>query len=130
MFRLWQPHEDAYMLAWNATVAEYTSRKLSMETLTPVLYTAGLICIQNQIDPGEQGHWLPSIRILANHFLSLALAAEGILPILDRSPAKWFWLVDPIGASARLSAHSDEVWEHVVRDLWNKHGVKLEPRSV
>ena len=130
MFRLWQPHEDAYMLAWNAIVAEHTSRKLNMEVLTPVLATAGLLCIQNQIDPGEQGHWPPSTRILANYFLSLALAAEGILPILDRSPAKWFWLVDPLGANARLSAHSDEVWEHVIRNLWSKHGVKLDPPAI
>lgn len=114
------------MLAWNAIVAEHTSRKLSEKALAPVLFKAGLICVQNQIDPGEQEHWLPSTRILANYFLSLALAAEGIRPILDRSPVKWFWVVDPFGASVRLFAHFDEVGEHVIRDLWSKHGVRTE----
>ena len=125
MFRLWQPHEDAYLLAWNAFVAEHTSRKLSKEALTPVLFKAGLICAQAQIDPGDHENWP-----LANYFLSLALAGEGIHPILDRSPAKWFWLVDPVGANARLFAHMDEVVERVIRDLWSKHGVRVELSAV
>lgn len=125
MFRLWQPHEDAYMLVWNAIVAEHTSQKLSEKALIPVFFTFGLLCAGNNISLGVQEP--PSTCIRVNYFLSLALAAEGILPILDRSPAKWFWLVDSFGASVRLRAHLDEVGEHVIRDLWSKHGLQWPP---
>lgn len=121
MFRLWQPHEDAYLLMWNGLVAIHTIRKLSDEVLAPVFSKAMLVNVGNNIDPRKAEH-VP----LANYTFSLALASESLYPILDRSPAKWFWLVDPFGANARLHAHLDEVLEHVVQDLWNKHGVRVE----
>ena len=121
MFRLWQPHEDAYMLAWNAFVANHTCKKLAEKTLEVVVFKAGVLWNENGIDPGTKEHWP-----LLNYFTSLALADEGIYPILDRSPAKWFWLVNPFAANARLLAHFEEIGEKVAHDLWAKHGVSLE----
>ena len=124
MFRLWQPYEDAYMLAWNGLVAKHTSEKLSEKAAEVVTFKASLLCAHNNIDPEKREQ-----LALASYFLSLALAGEGIHPILDRSPAKWFWLVDPIGANARLIARGDEVVERVIRDLWSKHGIRPSPDS-
>ncbi len=92
MFRIWQPYEDAYMLAWNGLVAMHTSRKLGEKAIAVVGAKTALLCAQNNIDSEKPEH-----RCLAAYFLSLALAGEGIHPILDRSPTKWFWLVDPFG---------------------------------
>ena len=124
MFRLWLPYEDAYMLAWNGLVAIHTAQKLGKEVFLTVAAKASLLQAQNNVDPEKPEH-----RALASYFLSLALAGEGIHPILDRSPAKWFWLVDPFGANVRFTAHGDEVIDRVIRDLWSKHGVRpsLEP---
>jgi hypothetical protein len=119
MFRLWQPHEDAYMLAWNGLVAWHTLRKLSKKAGGMVMFRAGFLWGRNEVDPE-----IPEQYALSSYFLSLALADEGIHPILHKLPAKWFWLVDPFGANARLIAHVDEVGEKVIRDLWSKHGVR------
>ena len=108
------------MLAWNGLVAIHTVEKLSEEARAPALFKAGFVCAENGID-AEKAEHVP----LANYFISLGLASESIYPILARSPAKWFWLVDPFGANARFRAHLDEVMEHVIRDLWSKHGVHL-----
>ena len=119
MFRLWQPYEDAYMLAWNGLVAIHTLRKLSEESIVVASAKAMLFCAQNNIDREKREHFA-----LWWYFRSLALADEGIHPILDKSPAKWFWLVDPFAANARLVDHGDEIMETVMRDLWSKHGVR------
>jgi hypothetical protein len=121
MFRLWQPHGDDYMLAWNGLVAIHTIDKLNEEARAQVLFKAGFVCAGNCID-AEKADQVP----LANYLISLALAGESIYPILAWSPAKWFWLVDPFGANARLRAHLDKVMEHVIHDLWSKHGVHLQ----
>ena len=112
------------MLAWNGLVAIHTAQKLGKETFMAIGAKASLLQAQNNVDPEKLEH-----RALASYFLSLALAGDGIHPILDRSPAKWFWLVDPFGANARFIAHGDEVMETVIRDLWSNHGVRpsLEP---
>lgn len=112
------------MLAWNSLVAIYTAQKLGKQAFLAVAAKASLLQAQNGVDPEKVEH-----RALAGYFLSLALASEGVHPILERSPAKWFWLVDPFGANARFIAHGDEVMEKVIRDLWSNHGVQpsLEP---
>lgn len=107
------------MLMWNGLVAIHTSRKLSGKALEVVSFKWGLVCAHNNLNPEKPEH-----LSLTAYFLSLTLADEGIQPILDRSPAKWFWLVDPFGANARLTAHGDEVGDKVIRDLWSKHGVR------
>lgn len=112
------------MLAWNSLVAIHTAQRLGEEAFLTVAAKASLLQAQNQVDPEKVEH-----RALASYFLSLALASEGVHPMLERSPAKWFWLVEPFGANARFIAHGDEVMERVIRDLWSKHGVQpsLEP---
>jgi hypothetical protein len=107
------------MLAWNGLVAWHTLRKLSKEAGGMVMFRAGFLWGRNEVDPEK-----PEQYALSSYFLSLALADEGIHPLLDKSPAKWFWLVDPFGANARLIAHVDEAGEKVIRDLWSEHGVR------
>lgn len=107
------------MLAWNGLVAIHTSQKLSAKALEVVTFKSNLLCAHNNINPEKREQ-----LALASYFLSLALAGEGIHPMLDKSPAKWFWLADPIGANARLSARGDNVLERVIRDLWSKHGIR------
>ena len=61
MFRLWQPHEDAYMLAWNGLVAKHTAVKLSEKVLAPVILGASILCAENNLDPQQDEN-----RALAN----------------------------------------------------------------
>lgn len=112
------------MLAWNGLIAIHTAQRLREEAFLTVAAKASLLQAQNDVDPEKVEH-----RALASYFLSLAPASEGVHPTLERSPAKWFWLVDPFGANARFIAHGDEVMEKVIRDLWSKHGVRpsLQP---
>ncbi len=121
MFRIWQPYEDAYMLCWNGIVATQTMNKLSVEAGLPVAWKLGLLFGDYYIDEKNREHWP-----LAAHLKSLALASEGILPILPKSPAKWFRILDPVTANRRLVRLEDEIGEKVIRDLWFKHGFRLE----
>jgi hypothetical protein len=122
MFRLWQPHEDAYMLGWNGVVAMHTLRKLEKQPIVvPVCFKIGALFDEYHIDEEKREHWP-----LAAHLKSLALASEGIHPILDMSQAKWFRVIDPIGANRRFIVHGDEIMARVVRDIWTEHAVRIE----
>jgi len=129
IFRLWQPHTDEYMLAWNGLVAMHTIQQLSAATKAKVYEHYHTIVALNRLNPM---HDLAAGVRYDPFWLAFTMADLGISPLLGPKPAKWFYVADPRRARNVLfdSNRSDEIGDKVLRDIQRKHGVLINPDSL
>ena len=129
LFRIFQPHTDEYMLVWNSVVGVYTLRQLSDAKQAEVFQHYGVIVTLNHLDP------IHDVTAHAAHdpfWLAFTMADLGIAPLLGPKSTKWFDVVNPRRARARLCELNlfEEIGSKVVRDIHSKHGILLTPDSL
>jgi hypothetical protein len=129
VFRLWQPHTDEYMLVWNSLVSVYTLRQLSDAKRAQVYEHYGRIAALNQLDPI---HDVTAHAAYDPFWLAFTMADLGIAPLLGPKGAKWFDVVNPRRARARLFEQNtfEQIGAKVVRDIYGKHGITLGPDTL
>jgi len=129
MFRIWQLHTDEYMLIWNSLVGVYTLRQLSDAKKAEVYQHYGTIVALNHLDP------IHDVTAHAAHdlfWLAFTMADLGIAALLGPKSTKWFDVVNPRRARARLFEQGtlEEIGSKVLRDIQSKHGISLTPDSL
>jgi hypothetical protein len=129
MFRIWQPHTDEYMLVWNSLVGVYTLRQLSDAKRAKVYQHYGRITALNRLD---LIHDVTAHATYDPFWLAFTMADLGIAPLLGPKSAKWFDVVNPRRARARLfeQGTADSIGDKVIRDIQRKHGISLDPDSM
>jgi len=129
MFRVWQPHTDEYMLVWNSLVGIYTVRQLSDAKRAEAYQHYGRIVALNRLDPI---HDVTAHATYDPFWLAFTMADLGIAPLLGPKSAKWFDIVNPRRARARLFEQgiADSIGDKVIRDIQRKHGISLDPDSM
>lgn len=122
IFRIFQPHTQEYMFAWNSFVALHTFEQLSEQKREDIMRHYHCILALNQVDP----YYDISMAVPDPFWLSFTLADLGIAPMLGPKTAKWFYVVDPRGARRLMLKNPQELGWKVIQDIQSKFNISLQ----
>ncbi len=113
------------MLIWNWAVAKCTLRQLAQPTVQAIYARCRDMVCANVKQTG-----CPTVprQLLGKDYLwvAMALADQGIRPMLGPNPAKWFVVVDYHQAMRNAAPHLQSISSKVLADIYASHGIRID----